>query len=338
VTTASTDDGQEEFLAVAGQALRTSDGSAALDALGWWDLLSDLGDHDGRAAVFAVFRAQGRELASSPALGGLVAQPFLAAAGRVGADAAGTVVATIPRRSPRRGCVNVAVGDVTGRQVLIDRPGSGASIVDAGELQLRPIDVPGRLPLREVGVDVSRLPVSIGEHDAARARPRSVVLGRVAAALEVLGAAEGVVALAVEHARAREQFGQPIAGFQAVRHLLAWARTDCAALESVTMQAVALDTAAPPRFDEIVKAIAGRNGRRACERALQVFGGIGFTAEHSHHHFHSRVLALDSLLGTSAELTHGLGTWLRAGGSDPQIPSGVLYGEPGTGDPSGGAL
>ena len=69
----------------------------------------------------------------------------------------------------------------------------------------------------------------------------------------------------------------------------------------------------------MVKALAGRNGRRACERSLQVLGGIGFTAEHEHHHHHSRVLALDALLGSSAELTHDLGAWLRTSGR-PGLP------------------
>jgi hypothetical protein len=58
-------------------------------------------------------------------------------------------------------------------------------------------------------------------------------------------------------------------------------------------------------------------------RALQVFGGIGFTAEHDHHHHHGRVLALDALLGTSAELTHGLGAWLRRVG-DPGFAAATL--------------
>ena len=71
----------------------------------------------------------------------------------------------------------------------------------------------------------------------------------------------------------------------------------------------------PERYGEVVKALAGRNGRRACERSLQVLGGIGFTAEHAHHHHHSRVLLLDSLLGTSAELSHDLGAWLRTTGT-----------------------
>jgi alkylation response protein AidB-like acyl-CoA dehydrogenase len=144
--------------------------------------------------------------------------------------------------------------------------------------------------------------------------------------LEMLGAAEGALARAVEHAHAREQFGQPIGKFQAVRHLLAWAMTDCAAIETAAMAAVALDAAAPPRYDAIVKALAGRNARRACERSLQALGAIGFTAEHEHHHFHSRVLALDSLLGTSSELTHELGQWLREQ-HDPRIALTMLTSE-----------
>jgi alkylation response protein AidB-like acyl-CoA dehydrogenase len=134
------------------------------------------------------------------------------------------------------------------------------------------------------------------------------------------------LAVAVEHARTREQFGRPIGTFQAVRHLLALATTDCTAVESVAALAVKLDSGAPAGYGAITKALAGRNGRRACERALQVLGAIGFTAEHSHHHFHSRVLALDSLLGTSAELSRELGSRLREGRSDPRIPATLLLG------------
>jgi hypothetical protein len=320
--TSSIDTTGDEFLAVAGQAMQTGDGADALDALGWWPLLDDLDDADARAAVFAVFRAQGRHLASSPALGGLLAQPYLDPAGA----APGDVVATITRRSPRRGPVTVVVGDVGGRRLLVRRPGHGAAVVDSGAVTLRRVDVPGRLALHEVEVDDATLAQSPTIDDAAvtEAGPRSLRLGRIAAALEVLGAAEGALALALEHAAAREQFGQPIATFQAVRHLLAWARTDCAAIEAVAHAAVARHLAAPPRFDEIAKALAGRNGRRACGRTLQVLGAIGFTAEHDHHHFHSRVLALDALLGTSAELTPALGAWLRATGDAAGIPSALL--------------
>ena len=203
-----------------------------------------------------------------------------------------------------------AVPGPSGLFVLGD-PGDRPILID-GAYELRPIEQPGRMVLHEV---VGGRPATV---DAS--------LGRLAIACEILGATEAVVALAVQYASDRQQFGEPIGRFQAVRHLLAWARTDVVAIEHVVREGIdiAFGPNAPERYDEIVKAIAGRNGRRACERALQVFGGIGFTAEHDHHHFHSRVLALDALLGSSAELTHGLGAWLRTEQRDPQIARYVL--------------
>jgi alkylation response protein AidB-like acyl-CoA dehydrogenase len=173
-------------------------------------------------------------------------------------------------------------------------------------------------------VDAADLEPAVDEAAAAAARPLGIALGRQAAAWEILGAAEGALALAVEHAVGRVQFGQPIGTFQAVRHLLAWAFADAAAVEAVAGSALALGGDAPPRYDQVVKAIAGRNARRVCERALQVLGGIGFTAELDHHHFHSRVLTLDSLLGSSTALTAGLGAWIRAERADPGFARAAL--------------
>jgi hypothetical protein len=315
------EDGDDMFLTTAVQAMRGGDGTAALDALGWWELLPELSDEEARRAVFAVFRAQGRTLAASPALGGIVAQPYLAPAG----VPAGSVVAALRRRSPRRGPVWVLVGDPSDRSLLFDVPGEGAYLVDVAAVDRRDdVTVPGRLPLCEVTVDLSGRQPFLAEKDAAAVRATSTYLGRVAAAAEMLGAAEQAVDLAAEHAGAREQFGQPIGTFQAVRHLLAWAKTGCVALDTVWREALLLLDNPPPRFDEVLKALAGRNGRRACERSLQVLGGIGFTAEHDHHHHHSRVLLLDALLGTSADLSHGLGAWLRTSGTDPGFAAAVL--------------
>ena len=140
----------------------------------------------------------------------------------------------------------------------------------------------------------------------------------------MLGAAEAALGLATEYARHREQFGQPIGRFQAVRHLLASARVDCVGLISVTEAMVELDGLLPPRYDEIVKAVAGRNARRACQRTLQVLGGIGFTAEHPHHRYYSRVLGLDALLGSSAVLANALATDWRTGAELPLLRADVF--------------
>lgn len=313
-------DDDDEFLAVARQAVASSDGETALTSLGWWELLAALDDPELRPAVYAVFRAQGAALCDSPALGGLLAQPYLEASD----VEPGSVVAPIRRHSPTRGEVWVLVGPPAGRSLLIDRPGAGAAIIDSDAATLHPIEVPGRLTLHEVEFDAGGFVATIDEDSAALARDRSRFLGRVAVSLEILGAAEGALTLAVDYAGQREQFGQPIGGFQAVRHLLAWATTDCVALAATATEAVRLDRDAPADFDTALKALAGRNGRRACERSLQVLGGIGFTTELDHHHFHSRVLALDALLGSAADLTRELGAGLRERGRHPGFPDAIL--------------
>lgn len=298
-----------EYVSVSRQAIEQSGGDKALDALGWWEFLPSLDDPDARQAVFAFFHAQGAALGSSVAIGGLMAQPFA----QEFDFSPGEVVSAMARRSSRRGDVHVVVGDVAGRRLLVDMPGLGVALVD--EVETHAIDVPGRLPLADFEAATATL--ILPEGAAAPLRQQSIRLGRVALALEMLGAAEAAVSLAVDYSGQREQFGQPIGSFQAVRHLLAWARTDCVAVDSVARSAVAMGAAMPENFEVALKALAGRNGRKACERALQVLGGIGFTAEHEHHHFHGRVLALDALLGSSAELTSDLGRWLRTERRDP---------------------
>jgi Acyl-CoA dehydrogenase, C-terminal domain len=316
VSTAFTD---QDFVFVSRKAIAGSTGSDALATLGWWDLLGELGDPEARAAMFALFRAEGLELGNTCALGALAAAPYLDAR-----NDHGTVVASIRRQSVRRGPVDLLVGDTTVDHILFDRPGIGAALVPATEVTMRRVDIPGRLAVHEVEVDAARLAPSIDVATARVARAQSEFLGRLAISFEILGAAEAALALAVEHATGRVQFGQEIGKFQAVRHLLAWALTDCAAVESVAVAARDLYEEAPDRFDQVVKALAGRNGRRACERTLQVLGAIGFTAELDHHHFHSRVLLLDSLLASSTELTVQLGAWLREEHPDPKIAHAVL--------------
>jgi hypothetical protein len=308
----------DEFLAVACQAMDTPDGNAALDTLGWWDLLPHLDDPEARAAVFGVFRAQGRVLGASSALGGVMAQPFLEATGLE----AGSVVAAAPRVATKGRTAWTLIGKPGDRHVLIPDPDAGLRIVSGGEAQLTAIEVPGQFEAFEVTLDGS---ASAQLVDATpEALERSAWLGRIAAAAEILGAAEGAVELSRQYACDREQFGQPIGKFQAVRHLLAWATTDCVAVDAVLAEAIAMIDNPVARFDQVTKAIAGRNGRRACERSLQVLGGIGFTAEHVHHHHHSRVLFLDALLGNSASLSRDLGAWLRSGSADPRFAEAVL--------------
>ena len=302
----------EEFFLVCRQALAAvseggGDANDVLTQLGWWELPAAFDDPEARGAMFALFRAAGRENADVGALPALLAAAYLD-----DANESGAVAAAITRRSVRRGTVHTLVGPTEAQLLLVDTPGTGVALVPMSSVEFASVDIPGRLTLREVTFDPSAAEPLLDEAAARDARARSLYAGRVALAFDLVGTAEAAMDLAVEYAKVREQFGVPIGTFQAVRHILAWGFTDCASAASAAELARDLALDPPERLGEVTKALAGRNARRACQRSLQALGGIGFTQEHDHHLSYSRALALDSLLGTSAQLTRELGTWLKA--------------------------
>ncbi|ELS54070.1 acyl-CoA dehydrogenase family protein [Streptomyces viridochromogenes] len=99
-------------------------------------------------------------------------------------------------------------------------------------------------------------------------------------AAEQLGSATRVCELAVQHARAREQFGQPIGAFQAVKHLCAemLVRTETARA-AVYAAAVTAD----PADIDTARLLADEAAVRGARDCLQVHGGMGFTWEFEVH-------------------------------------------------------
>jgi alkylation response protein AidB-like acyl-CoA dehydrogenase len=125
-----------------------------------------------------------------------------------------------------------------------------------------------------------------------------------------------MLALAVEHALERRQFGQPIGAFQAVKHRLAEAKVGLTAAEAAADEAWA-DPG--PLTALLAKVWAGRTARLVGKQAQQVLGGMGFTWEHPFHRHLRRVLVLDSLLGSTTELAYELGRSLLVGGEVPRL-------------------
>jgi hypothetical protein len=310
------DEDADEFVATSQSALRS--GRDALANLGWEELLPEVdGDADARRAVFALFRAQGRELAASAALGLVMAFPYAPVL-----EVDGPLpMAAVEMCSPRRGRRTVVSGPVEGRRLLVDRVGLGPCLLDAGSFDLVPVDLAGGLDLHEVVLDEHALAPLVAEEESAKYRTRSRLMGRWALSSDILGAAETALSVAVAYAGDRNQFGQPIGRFQAIRHLLASARVDCAAIEAVLAHLVEHYPDVPGHYDKVVKALAGRNGRRVSQHALQTLGGIGFTTEHEFHRYQSRIVTLDALLGNSTRLAHDLAVESRRSGVGEILPS-----------------
>ncbi|MEE2768289.1 MAG: acyl-CoA dehydrogenase, partial [Actinomycetota bacterium] len=130
--------------------------------------------------------------------------------------------------------------------------------------------------------------------------------GAVFHSAELLGAANAVMDLAVDYAGQREQFGQPIGSFQAVKHRCADMLVDVEGMRSTVYHAAWLIGAEEAEGDDATVAAAVAKiwcsdaGLRVAESALQVHGGIGFTWE-SDVHLYLKRIQLDQVSFGDAE-------------------------------------
>jgi hypothetical protein len=135
-------------------------------------------------------------------------------------------------------------------------------------------------------------------------RERALAAGRLAVATELAAASRAMLDLARDHAMNRIQFGKPIASFQAVRHRLADALIAVASADAA-VAAGWEDTT--PYTAAMAKAITGRSARTVARHSQQVLAGMGFTNEHAFHRYFRRILVLDQLLGSTAEISADMG-------------------------------
>jgi short/branched chain acyl-CoA dehydrogenase len=105
--------------------------------------------------------------------------------------------------------------------------------------------------------------------------------GRISVAAMAVGLAQGAYDLAAAYAKEREQFGRPIAKFQAVQFRLADMATEIEAARNLVYKAACLKDQGRPfgREAAIAKLYSGEMSNRVVNWALQVHGGYGYMDE-----------------------------------------------------------
>lgn len=105
--------------------------------------------------------------------------------------------------------------------------------------------------------------------------------GRIGIAGQMVGLAQGAFEGALAYVQQREQFGQKIAEFQAVRHRLARAAIDIEAARLLTYNAARLHDAGQSFVREaaMAKWFASDAAERVASECLELYGGVGFTKE-----------------------------------------------------------
>jgi alkylation response protein AidB-like acyl-CoA dehydrogenase len=105
--------------------------------------------------------------------------------------------------------------------------------------------------------------------------------GRISIAALSLGIAKGAMEAAIQYAKERHQFDQPIANFQGISFKLADMATEIAAAELLTLQAADLKNKHLPMTLQaaMAKYYASEVAVRTATEAVQIFGGYGYTKD-----------------------------------------------------------
>jgi butyryl-CoA dehydrogenase len=102
--------------------------------------------------------------------------------------------------------------------------------------------------------------------------------GRVAIAAQALGIGQAALDEAISYAKRREQFGQPIANYQAIQWMLADMATELAAARMLTLKAAAAkDTQEKSTVEaSMAKLAASEAAHKAADKAMQILASAGY--------------------------------------------------------------
>lgn len=312
---------------------------AAAEA-GWFDLLLDEGAGGlglDTGTIISIFALIGRELVPGPFLDHMVALPLLYPHAPTGivthldqARSGSRIVALADPEAcgshPRAhasieidnrlsGCVPLvryaqkadAFFVICGRGTLTDvvyLPASTTGLRIESRTTFDPTFPVGDLLIEGVKVSSEQ----ILDRGGTRSIHQTVIalrsMARHVVAAELAGLTRHLLDASVNYVKQRYQFGRPVGSFQPVQQILADMTLDVIGLEAYTDD-LASATSSRDDLNDLdmiaLKGFAARAARRVGEAALQVHGGIAFTAEFELHRWFMRVLSLQGLYGDDLE-------------------------------------
>lgn len=219
---------------------------------------------------------------------------------------------------PHRAVVSLRDGRLNGSKIAVSGAASAAALLVVASSRAGPVvvlvpaDRPGialaahedidpsaslcRVAFTDVAVDAADV---IGTSDGA-ALECLIDLGATVQAGMAMGIAAVMLERSVGYARERVQFGQPIGAFQAIKHRcadLAVAVEAGKATAHFAFWACGEDDPERSRAASSAKAYCGEIACNACNDAVQIHGGMGFTWEMGLHRFLRRAQLIEHAVG-----------------------------------------
>jgi acyl-CoA dehydrogenase len=130
-----------------------------------------------------------------------------------------------------------------------------------------------------------RVPVEnrlAGEGEGFKVAMQVLDRGRLHVAALCIGMAERLIADSVAYAQERRQFGQPIASFQLIQGMIADSKTEAMAARALLLDSARKRDGGEPVILEAAasKYYCSEMVGRVADRAVQIFGGAGYVADH----------------------------------------------------------
>jgi len=285
-----------------------ADGDADFDRASW-DALMALGlggillPDSGMGLLDAALACEvaGEAAAAGPLVGQLLAVAAAAASGGANLDAltSGEAVATLVHG----GSAFVPCARAADIFLVVDRA-AGVRLVSGGDgVTIEAVRASDRTrPVSKVAFAEGAGEMLFAAADPITARLADAAL--VLCAADALGGAQKVTDMSVAYAKEREQFGQPVGRFQALKHQLAHMALDVEPARALVWYAAyAWDAELPdaPRAAAMAKAHLCDVYVRATRAAVAAHGGIGYTWEYGLNYWFRRSLFDRAWLGSPSE-------------------------------------
>jgi alkylation response protein AidB-like acyl-CoA dehydrogenase len=130
---------------------------------------------------------------------------------------------------------------------------------------------------------------------------RTLGVGRIGMAIGAVGLAQAALDAAIPYSKQRVQFGKPISSFQAIQFMLADMATEVDAARMLTWRAAWLKDQGKnfEREAAMAKLYSSETAMRVTTKAVQIFGGYGYTKEFPVERYMREAKLFEIVEGTS---------------------------------------
>lgn len=184
------------------------------------------------------------------------------------------------------------VADADQADVIVVAGDAGVAVVDAADVTIKPVPVMGGFPAFTVRFDAE--PVPVDTEQLRRVANALVALD----CLDLVGVGEAVIERTVDYTKMREQFGRPIASFQAAQHLVADMHIALAAARLAAQSAVFwIGQGRVGTRETAIARMRAAEVKKITLDAHQLHGGMGYVVDTGLHRFSERARVLSTLGG-----------------------------------------